>query len=84
VHRTTFPGDRRDYYQIAEDMHLHLLERQMVGVEVLLTRLREGRESVPWGSERIGARFESIIGFYEEMRTKLLEMRAKAEGVTIG
>jgi biotin operon repressor len=83
VHRATFPGDRRDYYQIADDMHLRLLERQMQGVEVLLKRLREGRESAPPGSERIGGRFKSVIGFYEDLKTKLLEMRARAEDMSI-
>jgi len=83
VRRTTFPGDRRDYYQIADDMHLRLLERQIKGVEVLLERLSAGRDRVPLGVEQIGDRFTAIIGFYGEFRTKLLEMRPKAEGITL-
>jgi DNA-binding transcriptional regulator GbsR (MarR family) len=83
VELTTFPGDRRDYYQIAEDMHLRLLERQMAGVETLLERLRSGWESAPPECELIRGRFASIIGFYEELYGKLLEMREQSEGITI-
>jgi DNA-binding transcriptional regulator GbsR (MarR family) len=83
VERATFPGDRRDYYRIADDMHLRLLERQMRGVELLLERLRSGQERVPSVSERIRARFESVMGFYEELHGKLLEMHEQAQDVTI-
>jgi DNA-binding transcriptional regulator GbsR (MarR family) len=41
--RTTRPGDRRDYYQLADDMPVRMLERQIAQMEAMLAYLRRGQ-----------------------------------------
>ncbi len=71
------PGDRRDYYQIAEDAQARVMKTYLQRMEDLLTRLEQGREAVPRGEVAVRARFDEMI---DETRDMLAGLRARIAG----
>lgn len=80
--RTTRPGDRRDYYQLAPDMHTRMLERQVEQMDGMLAHLRRGEAELAPRSPRIRERFRQVVGLHEDARElllKALERRRRAD-----
>lgn len=65
--RVTQPGDRRDYYQIADEMHVLVLERVVDRLQIMADRLRHGREALSGDSGKVAARFDRVIDFHERL-----------------
>lgn len=76
--RVTHPGDRRDYYQLAEDRHKRLLERQIVRLHGMLGHLRRAETSLATRSEGVRGRFRQAVELHEDaldMLQQVLERR---------
>ena len=80
VERVTRPGDRRDYYHLADDMEARILERQMETVARMRERLRDGLASLPDASDAVRARFRAAIAFQERTLESLGEMLGRVRG----
>lgn len=65
--RITEPGDRRDFYALAPDMHARILERQVARIGTLIERMRHGRESLGPVSDVVDDRFRRSVRFHEEV-----------------
>ena len=78
--RVTRPGDRRDYYHLADDMESRILERQMEHVVRMRERLREGLASMPDASEAVRERFGAAIAFQENTLEALGEALGRVRG----
>jgi DNA-binding transcriptional regulator GbsR (MarR family) len=78
--RVTRPGDRRDYYHLADDMESRILERQMEHVVRMRERLREGLASMPEASDAVRERFRAAIAFQENTLEALGEALGRVRG----
>jgi DNA-binding MarR family transcriptional regulator len=65
--RVTRPGDRRDYYQVSENMGERMLELATQRLKVMTERLRRGADTLPL-TPRVRARFAESIRFHEKAR----------------
>lgn len=68
--RVNLPGDRRDYYRIADDVEVRVLEQKVERIRRLLERLREGQEAVP---EAVRPRLACMAAFHERALALLTE-----------
>lgn len=66
VQRVTVPGDRRDYYEIASDLPVRLVEFTLSRLNGLACCLRRGREAVQPSSDRVRDRITDLLAFLEE------------------
>lgn len=82
--RVTRPGDRRDYYHLADDMESRILERQMEHVVRMRERLREGLASMPDAPDGVRDRFRAAIAFQERALESLGELLGRVRGGAAG
>lgn len=82
--RVTRPGDRRDYYHLADDMERRILERQMEHVVKMRERLREGLASMPDAPRPVRDRFLAAIAFQERTLESLGEALGRVRGGAAG
>lgn len=82
--RVTRPGDRRDYYHLADDMEQRILERQMEHVVKMRERLREGLASMPDAPRAVRDRFLAAIAFQERTLESLGEALGRVRGGAAG
>jgi DNA-binding transcriptional regulator GbsR (MarR family) len=82
--RVTRPGDRRDYYHLADDMEQRILERQMEHVVRMRERLREGLASMPDAPRPVRDRFLAAIAFQERTLESLGEALGRVRGGAAG
>lgn len=47
VERVSRPGDRRDYYQTADDLHVRMLERRLERIHRMREMVQDGRSAIP-------------------------------------
>lgn len=80
--RTTRPGDRRDYYQLAADMPVRMLERQIAQMEAMLAYLRRGEETLGPGSPQLAERFRQVVALHEDARELMRTALARRRGET--
>lgn len=66
--RVTEPGDRRDFYVLAPDMPVRMLERQVAQIQRFTTRLVAGRDSLEAAPPVIRERFDSVIALQHALR----------------
>ncbi|MEW5930411.1 MAG: MarR family transcriptional regulator [Gemmatimonadota bacterium] len=84
VERVTRPGDRRDYYHLADDMERRILERQMEHVVKMRERLREGLATMPDAPRTVRERFLAAIAFQERTLESLSEALGRVRGGAAG
>jgi DNA-binding transcriptional regulator GbsR (MarR family) len=84
VERVTRPGDRRDYYHLADDMERRILERQMEHVVKMRERLREGLATMPDAPRTVRDRFLAAIAFQENTLEALGEALGRVRGGAAG
>ena len=63
--RITRPGDRRDYYQVPEDMGERMLVLAVERMQTMAQRLRRGAGTLPM-TPRVARRFSDSIRFHEK------------------
>ena len=80
IDRVTKPGDRRDYYQIADDVQARMLEREIGRVRRMLDRLREAEAKLPLKKQAVRDRFQNLISFHERA---LQVLASELDGVRI-
>jgi DNA-binding transcriptional regulator GbsR (MarR family) len=80
--RVSRPADRRDYYQVADDMGERMLALALERMEQMLQRLRRGAETIALPT-RVERRFAETIRFHvrarETVEGALARLRACAD-----
>lgn len=80
VERVSRPGDRRDYYRIADDMQGRMLERRLERMRQLRELIAEGQRTVTITAPEVRVRLRTINEFHahciESMERGLEQMRA--------
>ncbi len=64
LERVAKPGDRRDYYGVAEGMAERMLEIRLDRVSRLRSLLEEGLATVEVGSSEVRERLEEVVAFH--------------------
>lgn len=64
VERTSRPGDRRDYYRIADDMQSRILERRVQRMRQLQDLIDEGRRTLRISDEAVRERLDTLNEFH--------------------
>lgn len=64
--RVSLPGDRRDYYQVTENMGERMLALAVERLNVMVQRLRRGMETMEL-DPRLEGRFAGSIRFHERV-----------------
>lgn len=65
IDRVTKPGDRRDYYLIAGNVQVRMLEREISRIGRMLEWLQKGVVAAPPTSEVVHDRFTEMIAYHE-------------------
>lgn len=71
--RVTRPGDRRDYYQVADNMGERMLALAVERLKQMTERLRRGAETLRM-SPRVRDRFAESIRFHEKAQETVEEV----------
>ena len=74
LERTSHPGDRRDYYKIAEQLPIHTMELRLERMRKFRALVAEARVTSPLREREVRERLEAIQAGYEH----LLELIAGA------
>lgn len=64
VERTSRPGDRRDYYRIADDMQSRILERRVQRMRQLQDLIDEGRRTLRISDDAVRERLDTLNEFH--------------------
>lgn len=64
VERTSRPGDRRDYYRIADDAQGRMLERRLERMRLMRELIEEGARTVVSDDPVVAGRLESLNTFH--------------------
>ena len=80
VERLTQPGDRRDYYHIAEDVHDRMMEIRMSRFQSTRQLLSAGMRTAAARGERVRERMEQFSRFFGHMEEAIRESRARWHG----
>ena len=79
LERVTLPGDRRDYYRMAEDIHERMLQMRLAhfrNTRELLTRAQGTRAA---RDTRVRARLEQCRSFFSHLEDAIQQTRAAWE-----
>lgn len=84
VERTSRPGDRRDYYRIADDMQGRMLERRTERMRQMRALIEEGQRTLPIVDEEVRVRLQTLHSFHTGciagMEEGLQQLRACQSG----
>ena len=64
VERTSRPGDRRDYYRIADDVEARMLERRLERMRAVRDLIEEGHRTVAIKDAEVHARMQRLTEFH--------------------
>jgi DNA-binding transcriptional regulator GbsR (MarR family) len=73
VERVTRPGDRRDYYQAADDIHIRMLERRLERIHRIRELIEEGRQGISKLAPNVEERLRVIETFHEHAAANVSE-----------
>lgn len=73
VERVTRPGDRRDYYQAAEDIHIRMLERRLERIHRMHELIQEGRQGIDELAPNVEERLRVIEVIHEHAAENVAE-----------
>lgn len=71
--RVSRPGDRRDYYQTAEDLHVRMLERRLERIRRMRELAREGRDAVAGRDPLVEERMRTFEVIHEHAAANITE-----------
>lgn len=75
IERLTFPGNRRDYYRVSEEVHERMLELRLERMRMTRELLREGLETEGGRNPRIRQRLETYGDFFDRMIEAIAQAR---------
>ena len=67
LERVTHPGDRRDYYQVADLMHERMIELRVKRFQATQALVSEGLQTGAARDPVVRSRLESVCTFFEHM-----------------
>lgn len=73
VERVTRPGDRRDYYQVADNIHVRMLERRLERIHQMQDLIREGRQGISELAPEVEERLRVIEVIHEHAEANITE-----------
>lgn len=73
VERVTRPGDRRDYYQAADDIHIRMLERRLERIHRMHELVQEGRQAIGELPPKVQERLRVIEIIHEHAAVNVTE-----------
>jgi DNA-binding transcriptional regulator GbsR (MarR family) len=73
VERVARPGDRRDYYQTAEDIHVRMLERRLERIQRMRELVQEGRQAIFGLDPRVAERMRIYQVIHEHAAANISE-----------
>lgn len=73
VERTTFPGDRRDYYRVLESVHERMLELRLERLQATSELLGDGLRTPAAADPRVRKRLEQYGEFFDRMVEAIAE-----------
>lgn len=79
--RVTIPGDRRDFYQVAENFGKRVLQQQIERNRLLLERLEVGEAAVADAPRRVQERLASVTTHVRETLSMLQEKLDQLERI---
>lgn len=75
IERLTFPGDRRDYYRVSEEVHERMLELRLERMRLTRELLQEGLETERGRNPLIRKRLETYCDFFDRMIEAIAQAR---------
>ena len=79
IKRTTKPGQRQDFFQLAENPYEKMLEVIALKLEHTKAEIAKTLSDIPEGESAIKARVEAYANFYEQMSGALCTVLNKAK-----
>jgi DNA-binding transcriptional regulator GbsR (MarR family) len=73
VERVARPGDRRDYYQTAEDMPVRMLERRLERIHSMRILVQEGRQAISGMHPRVAERMRMYQVIHEHAASNIAD-----------
>lgn len=73
VERVTRPGDRRDYYQVADNIPIRMLERRLERIHQMRELISEGRQGIADLVPSVEERLRVIQVFHEHAAANVTE-----------
>lgn len=71
--RVSRPGDRRDYYRTAEDLHVRMMERRLNRIHRMRELAREGREAMAGTDPVVEERMRTFEVIHEHAAANITE-----------
>lgn len=75
VERLTFPGDRRDYYEVSEGVHERMLELRLQRFQATRELLGEGLRTEAAEDPQVRRRLEQFGEFFDRMVEAIAEAK---------
>lgn len=75
LERLTYPGDRRDYYEVSEVAHQRMLDLRLQRFNATRELLDEGFETKAAQNALVRARLELFCEFFDRMIESIVEAR---------
>jgi DNA-binding transcriptional regulator GbsR (MarR family) len=79
LERVTLPGDRRDYYRIAEDVHDRMLEIRLARFRSTRRLLTTAKRTKAARDVRVSERVKQFSSFFSHMEEAISQTRTKWE-----
>lgn len=73
VERVARPGDRRDYYQTADDIHVRMLERRLDRIQSMRELVQEGRQAISGLEPSVAERMRVYQVIHEHAAANIAE-----------
>lgn len=73
VERVARPGDRRDYYQTAEDIHVRMLERRLERIQSMRELVQDGRQAISGLDSKVAERMRVYQVIHEHAAANIAE-----------
>lgn len=67
LERVTRPGDRRDYYQVADMMHERMIDFRVQRFQATRTLITEGMQTPAAADPLVRSRMEGVCAFFEQL-----------------
>jgi hypothetical protein len=79
LERVTLPGDRRDYYRIAEDVHDRMLEIRLARFRSTRQLLTAAKRTLAARDAKVSERVKQFSSFFSHMEDAIRQTRTKWE-----
>jgi hypothetical protein len=77
VEKVTYPGDRRDYYRIVDDLHTRVMSLRLARIEETRALLEQALDTEPALVPDIGRRLRRFSSFFDHMHESAMEAKRR-------